>query len=116
MWDRIDGIIATVILKQQKSALAHLEQFSNSQNFFCLLRVDIILNDKVGEILCAIGLRGGGGQVSMLFLSQLNVFLTEVNQGPGVENESGEIQVGYKRVLDAVFKLKGLIDAGKSSG
>lgn len=47
MWQRIDNIVAEVLLNDQMSVIQALEGYSYIENFFQLLRFDFMLDDKV---------------------------------------------------------------------
>ncbi len=51
IWRRIDKIAAEVVYRNQKVALEKLEIFDNAQNFFLLLRMDLVLDNKVTFVL-----------------------------------------------------------------
>lgn len=47
---------------------------------------------------------------------QFEVFMTEANEGPNSEYESGELQKFHKQILDTTLKVMGFIDAGAPNG
>lgn len=51
-----------------------------------------------------------------VLFSQLNPFLAEANQGPFMESQILEVQIRHKQILNAVFKLMGMIDGDKPTG
>ncbi len=46
-WRKMESIVGKVVLRDRMAALDRLKQFGSSENFFHLLRIDFLLDDKV---------------------------------------------------------------------
>lgn len=118
MWKRIDSIVADAVQHTQRFALAKLENTTNKQNFFSLLRMDFMLDRDVSQ-------RSHNNKRArfcqtrfFVFYVQLQPILVDANEGPDLESRTPELaKLYHKRILHTVLKLKGFfIGADKPTG